>query len=329
MSWNNCTLLPNFRRISVTKAKFVALVKRSLGLLLSQAFVSEALCQITPKMDVFQSIACGCNSSAEFSASCAERNFSLYGLYPAEVARVQAVPGTSLVLRFVSGWVRIPDPGPQESARDVSLSLVESSDFWRGGDLPAGNDTLQDCARFQVVQDTSGGVMIGQIIGSGVRLDGLSGQAVLLCLRTNPSMNLCREQYPVVDFASPDPKDAVTLVPLQTRLAVNNRTEEYCGWVNASEGLVVIPVRRTADMAQYRSPPSRQAWLVVGIGLPSRLLFTDARRWCLKTAVAAVSGGILSSEDVQITDVCDSPACDRFKLGYRAGITVTLQVRGV
>ena len=306
-------------------------VVSSVVSIFSQAFSTQANCKAEPLIEIFASIAC--MNSIQTGATeqingldCSQR---LQKPSSPKLASLKAVSGLGFLWQSTVGSVSLSFPAGApalpEHAENISVSLLGKYEVVKDAVAASSGD----CSAYANVMGSDGSTVVGQVVGSGLVLDGVTRGTLRVCLNTDPTIPVCLDRYPVADFAE---LQGGNLVPLSLATTVDTNSQQLCAAVNATAlgSISLVPIRRTQNSAAYVGYSGWNATLVLLVALPSKTLLTDARQACLRAAVAYASvyqnESLISTAGTVIPSVCDTALCNP-AAAQPYGVQATVMVR--
>jgi hypothetical protein len=340
-TWSQGTSL-NWTALSLTQQSFLSpsavqdklkmSIEKAASAIFLQAFSSNAICTTQPVLEVFKTLACGLNATGKVGAiDCPLRSAAISS---SAVASSKALFGKRLLWQSPVGSVVLQyqnnATAPLAQAETVQVSVVSKFEFLKT--VTAAGPA--SCSDYRAVNNANG-ELVGQVVGGGIMLQGLTEGTLTVCLGTDPTVPVCLDEYPVADLGT---VMGAKLVPLLLATTVDDRSQQICATLNVTgpEPLSLFPIRRTSDLKAYSAYAGSAASFIVYVSLASRSLFTDARQLSLRAASANVSAvqsfsqGGASSAVVTVTSICELAKCSQSYgfAGASSGLQATVVVSG-
>ena len=339
IAWKARALEPKNKMVRIVAwDTLMDLVHRAGYSLMAEAYKTEFKCQIEPVYKVLELVACACASdSAQYSAACDDTFVSI----PSSTVAVQTL-WTNIEVQTLSTAVgsfsitgdTIRSSINASSVDNLQAQVLATSAF----SLRAADGQRREteafikttCSQFEVVPNTNGGI-VGQLIGNGVTLKGLSRGFVKACLRVDQDIPLCLSKYSVQDFAI-GTSDNRPGQPLGLSVTMD-KSNAMCSMVqlNSSGTTMVFPILRTKNMQPYQVYVGKKVTSTLKLDIQSKELFTlDKMNAFKKSIAAAVKIDAISADKIVIIRVCDDAGCIDLASTRRVtsgGIRVEYQVQ--
>jgi hypothetical protein len=197
---------------------------------MSHIFIQPAVTDLhvtpEPMYQILNAVACACASDrAQYATHCAD----VFNSIPSSTIVVQTL-WTNIekqTMKTAVGSIAVSGDTVQKSIYDtgdnvqVEVLATPAFSLRKVDDRRAAIST--SCSQFEIVPNAAGDI-IGQLIGNGLALKGLTRGSVSVCLPKDQEIPLCTQKYSVLDLALGDSNNRPG-VPLQLPVTIDKSNQ--------------------------------------------------------------------------------------------------------
>lgn len=342
IEWTERQMIPmNIWKRTIPRWKVEELFQDAVYALAAEAYKAEFLCEMEPMYAILRKVACACGGDRE-TGSAAQACEGLYTTVSKTPVAKQTVfiasnDDEEKTVTSPAGSIRITSGNIKKSVvrggDNVGIELMYTSPYevLTVSQPPGRRVSTKDCSQFEIVRNTKGEV-VGQLIGGGLTVKGLTSGEGMLCVPADLEIPRCAIRYTAYDFALGN-QDAGVDRPMEISVTTN-KADQICGQVpmgaTSKDETMVWPIVRTRSLGAYVAYQGEVVKATMKLNLRSKDEFSGDMMQAFKASVAAaikVDG--LGADDIVITKVCDGTGCtdygSRRALASRRAEDVTVE----